>query len=299
MIHFQIESPFTGWTEGQTSKFHSFAGLEFDLHKVDPRIRELRQMIARFHTTEAKEPYFYSVKKICPFDERLKTAKKLMIITILACIAISIAVVWKTAPYFQNRWKLCQEIAAKKKFIIENTGIFIGNRFVRYATADDIWYRHPAAGTEGQLLLRNAFCFLLPFAGFLGGSYAIKRIEDEKYKCGINGTIYHLMIERTKDTRICPSNFDIENDIDVVTQEKIPTKILHSPRVIYTGSYVTEARTYVLPLLLKGEEDFHDPFDNRQYTKEERDYILSQIEKIFLISREQFYTCLAKKNTFI
>ena len=277
---------FTGWKEEESSKVVGVVETVYEEGEEAFPIKKLRELITQYHTSEAQEPYFYSVRKICPVDiaRKIQLRKRLYFsLTILTCAAVSAIIFLKTSSYFANVWKACQDIAATKKYVMKRFGFFD-----RYATAEDIWFHHsPVNGASLLLILRNAFCFFV--CPVLGWAF----LNQETYK-----KIYaDLIVDRSKDTRVCPSNFDIEKDNDPLTQEKISIQKLCSPQMIYLPNYVTEAKSFVIALLLAGNKNFSDPVYRREFSEEERKNILSQIERIFLISEEKFNACFENDNS--
>jgi hypothetical protein len=237
-ITFPRDQIFRGWTEGETSKV---------IEKKDLSCKELQKRITQYHTRESHEPYFYSWRPISQTNparvnrESQKTQR--LVLIILASVAVSVIVYLVTRSYFENVWKVCQLIADKKEYEIAMTWhsdhlrLFEKTKswpykFIRYATAADIWDEHPK-GASSLFFFRNAFCLLFPFGGFFGG-----KALNEKEVNYEPETIYNLVIDRSKDDRVCPPNFDIQKDCDPLTQELISIQKLHSPQVIYLPNYV-------------------------------------------------------------
>ncbi len=284
-ITFPRDQIFRGWTQGETSRVVEDIG-ERNWWKVDedPKVVELRKRIVEHHTSEVQGPYFYSARTICPLDiAREKHEAHLIrqsLLAMLVGIGVSLIVYWVTRSYFENVWKVCKAIADKKEYVAGDP--LLPSIMHRYATVQDVWNLHPTASARGLLFLRNAFCTLFPFCTSFGWGYEISKTQP-------NGKReYHLIIDRSKDKRVCPSNFDIQKECDPLTQESISIQKLHSPQMIYLPNYVTEAKSFVLALLIAGKEDFTDPVYRREFTAEEREQILSQIERIFLISKGMF-----------
>ena len=296
-ITFPRDQIFRGWTEGETSRV---------VGEKDLSDKDIDKGIIQYHTSESREPYFYSRRLISQTNparanrESQKTQRLVLIIlaSLAISVAVSVIVYWMTRPYFENAWKVCQSSAGNKEYVITKViwekepfeylwevgkKISWPYKFIRYATADDLWYREPASFFS---FLRYAFCLSLPFGGFFAGK-AINK-EEVNYE---PEKIYKMVIDRSKDDRVCPTNFDIQKDCDPLTQEPISIQKLHSPQMIYLPNYVTDAKSFVSALLIAGKKDFSDPVSQREFTEEERKQILSQIKRIFLISKERFNEC--------
>ncbi len=298
-ITFPKDQIFRDWREGESSRI---VDETFYYHEERQRVLEFQKRIAQHHTSDIQEHYFYSVRKIClsGIDRANRESQKTreLRLILLACIGVSVIVYLMTRPYFENAWKVCKAIADKSEYVMKrmrtSDGYIIkqlvekaSNQidFYRIATVVDIWRWHPTAGVSGWEFLRNAFCFLFPIAG----SSVISKVTGLGINEKTDGPAhYNLIIERSKDDRVCPPNFDIQKDCDPFTQEEISPQKLRSPQMIYLPNYVTEAKSFVLALLTANKKDFSDPYSRRKFTEEERKQILSQIERIFMISEANF-----------
>ncbi len=308
-ITFPRDQVFRDWKAEESSRV---AGEKFYLQEEQSRVQDLRKRIARYHTSETQEPYFYSIRIINQTDIDRKNREiqktQLFALIILASIAVSLVVYWATSSYFESAWKACQAIADKKEYAIAGVEV-LGKKipniesfyqlgiklsrpfsFSRYATVDEIWNQHPTAGAPWLLFFRNIFCWSFPFCGFFG------LLASDKEEKANEPELYNLMIDRSKDGRVCPPNFEIQKECDPLTQEPISIQKLHSPQMIYLPNYVTEAKSFVLALLLAGKKDFTDPVYRREFTAVERKHILSQIARIFMISKATFNECFTHEN---
>ncbi len=286
-INLSREAIFSGWKEGESSRVVGSIGREFERHDVEPRIKTLQVWAAQHHFSSNK-PYFFSAKKICTSDiaweKQRKVALRVYLVVVFSCIGFSCFVFWKTQPYFARKWKECLKIAESKKYVMRSAYDFFGRG--RTATATEIWHKHSESGAAVSYFFRNAFCLLFPlFTVVNAASIFPKRPFRKKFD---------LIIEREKDDRICPSNFDIKEDCDPLTQEEISEENLHSPQMIYLPNYVTDARGFMRAILRAGKKDFADPVYRRDFTEEEHAQILSQINRIFHISEEALNLCFER-----
>ncbi|MCB1072944.1 MAG: hypothetical protein KDK96_07585, partial [Chlamydiia bacterium] len=114
--------------------------------------------------------------------------------------------------------------------------------------------------------------------------------------CG--GKPHHIIVERSKDDRVCPFNF-IGEDVDPLTKEEISSEKLQSPQMIYLPNYVTDAKAFMLAILRAGKKEFSDPNCRRKFSTEEHEAIVSQILDIFQISEEELDQCFEIGETVI
>lgn len=282
------EQVFQNWNVDETSRT---IGIAFGKTQGNKALIDVSQWIAQHHTS-VNDPYFYSAKKVNQYtllrSKEQRIFQSLFVTCFATCIGVAIFVYWKTRPYFERKWAECQALAETKKYVIYK-GIF--HKFERYATAQDIWDRHEV-GASGKCLLRNAFCITSPFWGLfsaliVSGEIAKSCRDDTIRKC----YPYDIVVERSKDQRVCPSNFNIQEDVDPLTQEEFSLQKLQSPQVIYLPNYVTDAKAFILAILRAGKKEFIDPFCRREFSTEERQAIVSQILAIFQISEEELNRC--------
>ena len=138
------------------------------------------------------------------------------------------------------------------------------------------------------------FFVLPPAASYL--SYRVLKAYGRSYfpEVSIKETVdkerpYELKIYRHQGNRICPSNFDITNDYDPLTQDEVTPERLHSPHMIFLSNYVTDVKAFVKAVLKKG--DIRDVVYNRDLTENEWGSVVRQITMIFRITPSAFYSC--------
>ncbi len=282
------EQVFQNWNVDETSRK---IGIAFGKTQGNKVLIDVSQWIAHHHTS-VNDPYFYSAKKVNQYtllrSKEQRIFQSLFVTCFATCIGVAIFVYWKTRPYFERKWAECQALAETKKYVIYK-GIF--HKFERYATAQDIWDRHEV-GASGKYLLRNAFCITSPFWGLFGalivsGEIAKSCRDDTIRKC----YPYDIVVERSKDQRVCPSNFSIQEDVDPLTQDDLSSEKLQSPQMIYLSNYVTDAKAFMLAILRIGKKDFADPYTREEFSPEEREAITKQILAIFQITQEELNGC--------
>lgn len=127
--------------------------------------------------------------------------------------------------------------------------------------------------------------------------YSAKRISFSQ-------SSYFIVVSRVADQRICPSNFDVQHDVDLLSQEVITQEKLHTPQMIYLPNYVTEARLFMKAILREPNKNFEDPCYRRRFSSQEYQGIVSQISSIFQISQKELHQCfddavLSAINVFV
>ncbi|MCP5503668.1 MAG: hypothetical protein H7A41_00790 [Chlamydiales bacterium] len=284
------EQVFQNWGVDETFRT---IGTAFEESACNWTLQDVKKWIAQHHTS-VNDPYFYSAKKVNQHillkSKEQRIFRSLFVACFATCIGVAVVVYWKTRPYFERKWAECQALAETKKYAIYK-GLF--RKFERYAAAQDLWERHEV-GASGKYLLRNALCITSP----LWGSFVALTVSNVVSKSHRDDTFwkrsaypYDILLERSKDERVCPPNFDIQTDVDPLTQEDLSSEKLQSPQMIYLPNYVTDAKAFMLAILRVGEKEFPDPYCRRDFSTEEHQAIVSQILAIFQISEEELDQC--------
>lgn len=267
-----MERIFQSWSHSETSRV---VGSTFDERECDIRLVDVKRWIAQHHTS-GNDPYFYSAKKTYRLNPLNYKEQKIFLSLFAACIGIAQTIYWKTNPYFARKWAECQAFAGTKQYpVYYDERVF--PYFERCGSVQHIWNVYNPVVSLGYRS-RNAFCMTSPVWGlFIGRS------------CG--GKPHHIIVERLKDARVCPPNFDIQKEVDPLTQEEISSEKLQSPQMIYLPNYVTDAKAFMLAILRAGKKEFSDPYCRREFLTKEREKIITQILDIFQISEEELHQC--------
>lgn len=290
------EQIFQNWGVHETSRIVGTAGRK----EVEEALLNVKKWIAQHHISVA-QPYFYSAKKVdvlaTPLAKKgqieriARETQGVFFYLFVTCIGVAVIVYWKTAPFFKKKWAECKAFAEEKKMGVDHQS---GQGFIRCAAPQDIWGYHEKFTTARKWYhFRNAFCITSPIWGFFFSSEVyklhLKRMINERVLFP-----YDIVVERLRDERICPSNFDIDRDVALLTNEKISIEQLRSPQMIYLPNYVTGVQGFMSAILRAGKKEFVDPCYRHGFTTEERQAIILQILAIFQITEEELNLCFER-----
>ena len=186
-------------------------------------------------------------------------------------------------PSIQRRRKKRSEDLWRFQLVVTAMGV-ITSLFI-YATVHHFFKK----------LTQRAFygVSLLPILGAYKWAYPISEsFYPDRVPKDRNDLPFDVVLSRVKGLRECPRGFNIEEDVDPLTQEKISEEVLDSPHMIFLPSYICNSKGFIRLILMKGNVNFCDPIDKRSYTRTESQNILQQIKWIFGISNEDFLSCL-------
>lgn len=296
-----LDQVIRSWSDKKPTKVFERGSKETLQSKVD----DLRKAIIHHHVNQA-QPYIYSLPVI-KIDDEGKVNKvfitKFSIAMGISGFALSVFIFLKSRPHFQKAWKKCIELAEQKKYSVYWLGLF-----KRYATASDIWSRY---GPTKLFHIRNATCLALPPVSYFLAKFILNKmyppfaltLSRENYKRPLQKYIKdkieeNLSLEKYERPR--PKNIedkikDNKSIVDPFTTERIPVNKLQSPQYLHFSNAIIDIKAYLHFILPNEKSSLIDPMSTGVLSEKDKTLVITQIEKIFLITDEQFQGCFLEQ----